>query len=201
MWHLSKDQGPAYEYYKKQLQIILSEDNDQQHARWILKAPMHLLYLDSLISTFPDANVVVTHRDPRKILPSNISLGLSSLTACTRIRDSQHKEYARTALMLLFFLIQIATEKRNKLPDNNFFDIQYNDLVANPINVVEAIYDNFSLEHSDQFHYNMEKYLKENPQNKFGKHNYSLEEHDLTDDQLLNTFSSYIDKYGVKLGL
>ena len=103
--------------------------------------------------------------------------------------------------MLLFFLIQIATEKRNKLPDNNFFDIQYNDLVANPINVVEAIYDNFSLEHSDQFHYNMEKYLKENPQNKFGKHNYSLEEHDLTDDQLLNTFSSYIDKYGVKLGL
>ena len=162
---------------------------------------MHLLYLDSLISTFPDANVIVTHRDPRKILPSNISLGLSSLSACTRIKDKQHLEYATTGLMLLFFMIQIAMEKRNKLPAKNFIDIQYNDLVNDPINVVEKIYDRFNIKHSDHFHYRMEQYLKKNPQHKFGKHHYSLEEHNLTDENIINTFSSYIDKYHVKLGL
>jgi len=199
-WHLSKDQKPTYAYYKKQLQLIQSSNNSNQH-RWVLKAPMHLLYLDSLISTFPDANVIVTHRDPRKILPSNISLGLSSLSACTRIKDKQHLEYASTGLMLLFFMIQIAMEKRNKLPTKNFIDIQYNDLVNDPINVVEKIYDRFNIKHSDHFHYRMEEYLKKNPQHKFGKHHYSLEEHNLTDENIINTFSSYIDKYHVKLGL
>ena len=97
-------------------------------------------------------------------------------------------------------MIQIAIEKRNKLPDRNFIDIQYNDLMSNPIQVVTDIYDNFSLNHSDEFHHNMENYLKNNPQHKFGKHTYSLEEHNLTDEQLLTTFSSYIDKYKVKLG-
>eukprot|EP01100_Stratorugosa_tubuloviscum_P015124 TRINITY_DN849_c0_g5_i1.p1 TRINITY_DN849_c0_g5~~TRINITY_DN849_c0_g5_i1.p1 ORF type:complete len:691 (+),score=271.48 TRINITY_DN849_c0_g5_i1:96-2168(+) len=58
----------AYRYLRRLLQILSSEYKPKTH--WLLKAPVHSLWVDAMMKEFPDACVVVTHRDPRHVIPS-----------------------------------------------------------------------------------------------------------------------------------
>ena len=60
-WLRRADWVPAYERYRRNLQLIGLHDPGK---RWVLKNPSHLDALDALMAVFPDALVVQTHRDP-----------------------------------------------------------------------------------------------------------------------------------------
>ena len=45
-----------------------------ESKRYLLKGPIHLLNLDTLVKTFPDASLVYTHRPLSKAVPSTLSL-------------------------------------------------------------------------------------------------------------------------------
>ena len=70
-WLLEADMHVAYGEYRRLLQYLSWRSPGE---RWVLKAPMHLLYLETLLDTFPDACIVQTHRDPIEALPSLCSL-------------------------------------------------------------------------------------------------------------------------------
>ena len=59
-WFHACDMQPAYDYHRLSLQVLQS----RAPGRWSLKAPGHLLALDALLATYPDARLVVLHRDP-----------------------------------------------------------------------------------------------------------------------------------------
>ena len=79
-WLGTCDMTPAYEMHRLVLQIL---QRNQPTQRWVLKSPVHLHNLDSLLATYPDARLVVTHRDPLAILGS-----VSSLIATLRSAHS-----------------------------------------------------------------------------------------------------------------
>ena len=60
-YYLEHDQTPHYAYMKTVLQIMQWY---RPRERWVLKSPQHLEQLRPLLATFPDATIVVTHRDP-----------------------------------------------------------------------------------------------------------------------------------------
>jgi hypothetical protein len=75
--HLERaDMTPAYEMHRLVLQVLQRRFGP---VRWLLKSPVHLHSLDELFAVYPDARLVVTHRDPLKVLPS-----VSSLVATLR---------------------------------------------------------------------------------------------------------------------
>ena len=80
-WLLHQDLTPAYRYYRQQLQVLQWR---WPGDHWVLKSPHHLFFLDVLLTVFPDACVVQTHRDPATALAS-----LCSLMATTRSLYSQ----------------------------------------------------------------------------------------------------------------
>ena len=43
--------------------------------RWVLKAPVHLLFLKYLFRVYPNTQIIQLHRDPLNIVPSLASLG------------------------------------------------------------------------------------------------------------------------------
>ena len=69
--YLGHDQTPHYAYMKSVLQI-LQWCNPRE--RWVLKSPQHLEQLGPLLRTFPDATVVVTHRDPVAVVQSTVTM-------------------------------------------------------------------------------------------------------------------------------
>ena len=70
-WLHRCDMTPAYEMHRLVLQIL---QRRQPTSRWVLKSPVHLHNLDPLLATYPDARLIVTHRDPLAILGSVTSL-------------------------------------------------------------------------------------------------------------------------------
>ena len=77
-YYLSHDQTPHYAYGRTMLKAIAFQfPNDR---RWILKGNQHSEQLPALMSNYPDAFIVQTHRDPLAILQSVLTMrGLSVL--------------------------------------------------------------------------------------------------------------------------
>ena len=76
-----------------------------------------------------------------------------------------------------------------------FYDVQYNDVVADPISVVKKIYAQFNLPYTQTFEDRMQKWLEDNKQGKHGRHEYSLEMYNLTKEEVLEEFKEYTQTY------
>ena len=70
-WFLKQDLLPAYEYHRRFLQHLQQRCDA---GRWILKAPTHMFALSTLLSVYPDALFVQTHRTPLDAIASVSSL-------------------------------------------------------------------------------------------------------------------------------
>ncbi|CAF5159465.1 unnamed protein product [Rotaria sp. Silwood1] len=84
-------------------------------------------------------------------------------------------------------------EFHNREPSpKNIFDIQYEDLMKDPIGTVHRIYDHFDyLEWSDEFEKAMHAWLIDNPQGKQGRHTYSLDEFNLETQMNKQLYKDY----------
>ena len=70
-WFLRQDLLPAYEYHRRFLQHLQFR---RSARRWVLKAPAHMFALPTLLSVYPDALFVQTHRAPLEAMASVSSL-------------------------------------------------------------------------------------------------------------------------------
>ncbi len=70
-WLQQQSWVDAYERHRANLQLVGLNDPEK---RWILKNPSHMTALDALMTVYPDALVVYTHRDPVTCIASSCSL-------------------------------------------------------------------------------------------------------------------------------
>jgi hypothetical protein len=75
-WLHRGDPLPAYEMHRRVLQVL---QRGAPTRRWLLKSPVHLQALPTLLHVYPDARLSTTHRDPVAFLAS-----VSSLVATMR---------------------------------------------------------------------------------------------------------------------
>ncbi len=190
-WLLAeKDMRGPYDFYKKQLQMLACKFPP---ARWVLKAPMHLLFLDALLDVFPDACVVQTHRDPVEIVPSMCSLSLF----LRRMSTGWNKPLALGGQIAdhLAEVMERGVALRRKLDPARFCDVSYQRLVADPIAEVRRIYGHFGLDYTDAFEERMKTWMAENRQHKHGKHVYSMDQFGLKTEPLREMFADYSEAY------
>jgi hypothetical protein len=87
-------------------------------------------------------------------------------------------------------------EQRDRLGDDpRIVDIYYDDIVANPIDVIRRIYDQHGRTLTPEAEKAFVGWERDNPQHKFGKHSYSLESCGLTEDQVRAAFVPYIERF------
>src|SRR4051794_23693747 len=72
-WHLEhlETLDRVYRLHRRMLQTF---QHGAEPAQWLLKSPGHLQTLPQLFAQYPDAQVVHTHRDPRRFIASLVSL-------------------------------------------------------------------------------------------------------------------------------
>lgn len=66
-WLREQDLRPAYGFHRQMLQSIAA---GRPGSRLVLKCPFHVWHLAELAATYPDARLVVLHRDPNAALAS-----------------------------------------------------------------------------------------------------------------------------------
>ena len=88
-----------------------------------------------------------------------------------------------------------AFRKFDQLPTNQnpLYMCDYNDLVRDPLKTTRKIYQNFGMELSPQAEENMTQYVQKHPQNKYGRHEYSLEQYGLTFEDVKRECHVYED--------
>ncbi len=71
-WLLAQDFHMFYQHHRTVLQYLGL--HFRPDLRWVLKSPFHLAHLNVLLDTYPDAQIVLTHRDPAVVVASSLSL-------------------------------------------------------------------------------------------------------------------------------
>ena len=175
-----------YRYFRRQLQLLQWHDRGE---RWLLKSPAHLFWVDELLAALPGARLIQTHRDPLQVLASFCSL---SAVLCGIGSDhvDQHALGAQWAPTWAEGLERTARSRRAH-PGTPAVDVQYPDLVADPLGTVRRIYDGFGLPLSDAAERGMTRYLAEHPQHAGGVHRYSLEQFGLDPAHEADRFAAY----------
>jgi hypothetical protein len=167
----------AYRLHRRQLQILQGAEG---RRRWALKAPTHLYGLHGLLAVYPDAIAIQTHREPLAVVGSSASLISRGLPADSRWRGRVGEEVLKS----LEVSWQRGMAVRRRLPAGRIIDVRYNDLLARPIEVVRAIYAAAGETCPGDMEQRVEGWLREHPQHARGKHEYSLEQFGLTQDEV-----------------
>jgi hypothetical protein len=79
-----------------------------------------------------------------------------------------------------------------------FFDVRYQQLLADPIGTVRRIYTHFDLPLSAEAEHRMRSHLGDNPQHKHGRHAYDLKAFGLDGPTLDRQFRSYREFFAVE---
>jgi hypothetical protein len=190
-WFFNADYLPAFKFQKQILQM-LQENNP---GRWTLKNPWHPLFLDDLTTVYPDAQLVMTHRDPVEVVGSACSL----IRHVRPIYSDKLDMRGIADWMLETFDLMIARQNdyRDKHGEDSIFDIQYDEQLKDPIGVMRRLYARFDEPFTAEAEEGMRQQLAYNPQGKHGKHEYSLEEFGLTAEGVRKHFRDYCERYKV----
>jgi len=194
-WHDRQDKRPVYEFHRHFLQHLQWRCPGQ---RWVLKAPSHLLALEALLQVYPDAGIILTHRDPLKVLAS-----CASFTEVLRRGFSDRLDKAALAQEVLERWVggaELAVKYRQDqgILHQQLFDVHYLELLRDPMSMVRRIYEFFDLELTGAAETAMKRFLLANPKNKGGVHRYSLEEFGLTPETERRRFQFYLDFFGIE---
>ena len=151
-----------------------------------------------MLTTFPDACIIQTHRDPVKSVASNLSLNLRLLG----IKNIATEHFLAKASMLIMEdyaqTLERAIEIRKQADPARFFDVYYSAMIKEPIETIHAIYDHFDYGFADVFQKRIAAWLDKNPQGKHGTHRYSLETFGLTRDMINDRFAFYCEYFGIR---
>ena len=194
-WMLADDGRRAYRFHRWFLQHLQSGG---VRGRWVLKTPGHLGTIDALLHEYPDARIIQLHRDPIKVIPS-----VASLEYHMRSISTDHQSADRlgaTNLALWSEYLNRGLDARDRHPDKSgqFLDFHYAELVADPMGCVRRIYDHFDMRLGDTAMQRMQRFMADNPQNKHGKHHYSLGMFGLERERVKQAFERYCQRFGVE---
>ncbi len=191
-WILQTDMRSAYDYHKKFLQLHQAD----APGIWSLKMPSHSLWIPQLLQTYPDAKMIWTHRDPitaTASLCSLISMGNRGAMGQPNIewvgqyypwQAAQHAERAMDA--------------RDAIGEARIVDFHYADMMRDPLGAVRKLYKALGDALSGEAEAAMQAWLDDNPQDKFGRHEYKLALFGLEKKDLDKLFERYLSRYDVE---
>ena len=190
-WIEEQDHTLAYEDLKKFIQYLQWQNPGRENKRWVLKSPHHLGFIDKMISVFPDAKIIQTHRDPIKTVPSFCSMCANLFEPLTTNFDKFFigKHWSNKLTRALNHCMDISEQ----YPDN-FLDLEFLNMIKDPIDEMKKIYEFIGEPFGEKTEVAMEAWREEN-KHEMGAHKYSLEEYDLTESQINDNFSKYQQKY------
>ena len=137
-WISEADKKSLYEAHRRFLQFL-----QWRHAaeQWILKGPSHLSMLPDLFATYPDAHIVVTHRDPVRGLGSLGSIIAAMISMRSQVVDRRLCIQLQAAASPMMLDQYMKCRDSGELPEEQITDIRYIDLVSNPIETVSGLYE------------------------------------------------------------
>ena len=191
-WIFETDVTSAYLYHKRFLQLLQGE----APGVWNLKMPSHALYLPTLLKVYPDARLIWTHRDPLTATGSLCSIikfghqGFRGSVDTEWLAENYPWQAAQHANRVM--------DTREKIGHDRIIDVHYADLVRDPMGTMRNLYKALGDAFTPEAEAGMRAWLDDNPQDKFGRHEYKLAGFGLTPEKVAPLFERYLATYQVE---
>ncbi len=191
-WFFQQDLRPAYEFHRRFLQHL--QFRRAARRRWVLKAPTHMSAMPALLSVYPDALFVQTHRTPLDSIAS-----VSSLMTILRSAFSDAVDpvtLCREAIDYWSDAIGKFLPERDRLADNRICDIKYDEIRCDPISAVRRIYEYFGWSLSREAEQRMRSLVASQAERLSANHRYDLSQFGFTAAEVLHAFAPYCQRFG-----
>ena len=190
-WFFRQDLLPAYEYHRRFLQHL--QFRNSAH-RWVLKAPTHMSALPTLLSVYPDALFVQTHRAPLEAMASVSSL----ITILRRVFSDAADPVVVFSDAIQYWSQALDTflQERDRLPRKRVCDLDFLDLRRDPIAAIQRIYQHFGWLLSREAEQRMRVVLANQPREQYGNHRYNLWQFGYDAADGARAFATYCEQFG-----
>lgn len=154
-------QGELTRWRFSQWSFLYKINRLARHRRVLLKSPSHTARLPDLLEmTNANDNAKFIHltRDPDAVIRSNVRmLKRLSIYAFQNLPSDEELEHRVTNEYIQTEERYLTT--RNKITKGNLVEINYDDLITDPINLMRSVYQKLNLPWTDTCSENMENYL------------------------------------------
>jgi hypothetical protein len=164
---------PALSYVRRILKLLQWKN---PRKRWLWKNPDSLRYLPAVMEVFPDLKLIWLHRDPLKTVSSMVSLvGTLMWIRCDRLLDERAIGQLTNPANLAGLFDRVMDQiEQGSVPEKQIHNVQYVDLVDDPMGTVERLYRDLGIELSERAAGAMSAYLREHPREARPPHKYSV---------------------------
>lgn len=182
----------AYRFHRRFLQHL---DVQLPGRRWILKSPDHVFALDDIRKVYPDAHLVLVHRDPVRVLAS-----VARLTEVMRrpfTRSIDRVEIGRE--VSASWMNGAQRMSGLSASGNAVLHLHYRQIISNPLAAVRAVYQHCGLALGPEAELRMRSWLRTAANVSRPSRNYKLAEFGLDPQLLRERFARYTDTFGIEI--
>jgi hypothetical protein len=193
-YYLAHDQTPHYQWLLSNLKILQWL---RPRERWVLKSPQHLEQLGPLLATFPDATIVMTHRDPVSVVQSAATMMTYAARLSYRTpRPDFYVDYWRQRIRRL---LEASVRDRALLPVDRTCDVMFHELAADDLANVERIYEVAGLPMTAAARSQISSYVSSHERGHDGQVVYDLQQDfGVSPDDVRADFGFYFDRFPVR---
>lgn len=191
-WLRGADQSRAYDELRQWLQVLQWQQPSRADQRWVLKSPHHLMATGTVLDTFADCRIVMTHRSPLRAVPSYASM--------VRSISAQYSDDVDPAVLGPYWSGRFATALRDfaqvraERPER-FVDVHYQKMLTEPAETAHRVLDELDLAPDDSDHAAFESHMERDRQQRHAAHSYTAEEYGLSEEGLERDFAFYTEAY------
>lgn len=193
--YLATDQTPHYRYMRDVLKLVAHQFPGDQ--RWMLKSNQHSEQLGPLMSAYPDATVVMIHRDPVATLQSLLTMRGLAFKPSRKVPDlDAHVDYwvDRIDRMLRAYV-----RDRHLVPEGQLVEVMFADIVAGDLAAATGVLERAGLPVTDECIADIEAYMASHPRGRDGRVVYDLEgDFGVTREELSERFAFYTDELDIR---
>jgi hypothetical protein len=194
-YYLSRDQTAHYLYMREALKVIAHQFPGEQ--RWMLKSNQHSEQLRPLLAAYPDAIVVMIHRDPVATIQSLLTMrGLAFKSSRKRLDIDTHVSYwvDRIERMLRRYV-----RDRHLVPESQLVEVMFAEIVTDDVAAAGRVLERAGLEVNDESIADIEAYMAVHTRGQAGRVAYDLEgDFGVTAGEIRERFAFYTDEFDIE---
>lgn len=191
-WLEQQDHTKSYEYLVTLLKILHWQ---RPGDFWVLKTPHHMEHLDVVVDVVSDVTIVQTHRDPKKTIPS-----FMSMVAHGRGITSDHVDPGKVGahwMRKTLRMMERSLAVRRAADDGIFVDVSYYDLIADPLGELRRVYDAAGIEFVAEATEASKAVSRRDTKDRHGRHVYSPASFGLDDPSIDEATEFYRQAYRI----
>ncbi len=195
-YYFASDQTPHYEYMRTVLQLLTWQDGAPR--RWVLKCPQHLEQLLVLRKVFPDATLVVTHRDPVAVIQSAATMiAYGHRMSRRRVDPEGILDYWTKRIHRL---LAACVRDRHLWPEAQSIDVLFHQFMADDMGMIGQIYERAELSMTEASDAALRRYAEKHTRGRHGQVVYDLKQDFAADSEdLRGQFGVYLRRFPVQV--